>query len=306
MNTANALLHSIRRALCEVPHEFVSESRRKELLETLRVTITGPTYRVRWHDGDDVITREYPKENFVFFRRGDRPVNGQTAPINTGEINRKNITKILQDMLETSQFRIPSRSTVSTLADRRRSTIGIWPWLLLLTAVLCSFERQVHLPIAVLLILILLERLKYSLLALGYLSVGILPWVGFPFTALGGLFGILVIIILSPRQDGRYWQIAGAAIVSLSFLLALMLGEIPAPAYLSPGRWLVLSVCLIAIIAGWTQGLNVCLVPLILPFFGVGAVLDGYELLSLHLGGLVIGRALILAFFPKIQSLHRF
>ena len=298
MNISAALRHTLLRTLTSIHRDAIDSAIRREVTDSLNIDTDKDGIHLTWCRGGKKHSRNYPTYYFTFYLRGDRssdaPVLDQTV-INT---NHEHAIEIVRELVGDPDLVVPVRLPLPSNENQPKTSITWWPLIVIIAFFGSGMSRNAIGACVILVVLILLERYFYNALVFGSILLAGLAWLGSPFTSFIGALGMAAIAAISPRPEGRRWQSAAVGIILISSVIVWITKEDFQLSILA-SHWWAIIICLISSLFGWTFGTNVYLVPLAMPWFGMGIILDGNPLFGLYLGIAIILRIVLNAYSPK-------
>lgn len=298
MNISAALRHTLLRTLASIPRDAIDSDIRREIADSLKVDTDKDGIHLTWWREGKKHSRSHPTSHFIFYLRGDRssddPVLDQTV-INS---NHEHAVEIVRELIADPDLAVPMRLSSPSDEDQPKISIGWWPLIVIIAFLGSGMSRTSIVASIILVSLILLERYFYSKIALGSVLLAGLAWLGSPFTSFMGALAMAAIAVISPRPEGRWWQAAAVGTTLISSVIVWITKEDFQLSMLASYWWAV-TICLIPSLFGWTFGMNVYLVPLAIPWFGIGMILDGNALFGIYLGIAMILRIVVNACSPR-------
>lgn len=294
MNLAAALRHSVLRML-NSPKTSLKPDLTKEISESLTIEKRRNAFLLQWKRNSKIFEKEYPSFLFKFYDHNRDRSNDLAEKQDFSSENIEPILNIVKDLLGDPHWSPPLLHSPSIKINTWKS-FGIWS--LTVLAAFVASGMQSFTGFLIIFLLIGMEHFFLTGLWLGILPLTILPWIDSPFTALFGALGMLCLITLTSNLHWRWAHTAATFVVILSFLL--WWGSVEHFLFPVMGvHWWAILLCLIPALFGWTSGTNIFLMPLVLPWFGIGFVLDGNILFGIFLGLSVILRFLANCFYLR-------
>lgn len=293
MNLAAALHHTVLRQLNSQSNSLESILK-KEISESLTVKKEKAIFVIQWKRNGERFKKEYPSSSFKFYGHGNDLAKKNTKQEDYSNENAEPINNIIKDLLGDPNWE-PSPPHFSSIEKNTWQSFGIWSLAILASFIASGMQSSTCLLI--ILLLISLEHFFPAGLWLGILPLAILPWIDSSFSVLFGAFGMLCLTTLTPNPSGRWVHTSTALVAIISFLI--WWGTVEHFRFpVIEGYWWAIILCLIPAFFGWILGTNVFLMPLVLPWFGIGFILDGDSLFGIYLG-----LAIVLRLFANCCSL---
>jgi hypothetical protein len=287
-----ALRYLVLKVLSRIPG--VEQETRREVADSLRIVREKDQFLLTWTLDRMKHEAILPRERFTFYQRGDR----RGSPPATGyEIQRRNFAQaadVVRALLGRPDLDIPHPESRYPRREEAAPVGPGWWWLAPVAASAAGGAAVAALGASVA-ACIVLERYTYRSLGAGGALAATSAWLGTPGGAAVAGLGLLGIALVSPRPQARALIATGGAIAVVSGAFAWMAH--PAGAG-TPGwpAWLAAAVCAATGLAAWTFGTHRELMPLTLPFVGVGVAADGFPLAALALAAgpaVVLGRRVV-------------
>jgi len=280
LNISAALRHTLLRTLASIPKDTIDSAIRSEVSDSMNIDTDKDGIHLTWYRGGKKYSQNYPKSYFTFYLRGDRSSDAPVLDQKVINTNHEHAIEIVRELVGVSDLVAPIRLPLPSDENQPKTSITWWPLIVIIAFLGSGMSRNSIGACIILVVLILLERYFYNALAFGSVLLAGLAWLGSPFTSFVGALGMAAIAAISPRPEGRRWQAAAVGITLISSIIVWITKEDFQLSMLASYWWSII-ICLIPSLFGWTFGTNVYLVPLAMPWFGMGIILDGNPLFGL-------------------------